>query len=99
MKLKKAFTLVEMIITITIFSLILIVAISIYFQMKRLQVDVFAKSLLIKNTNSLLEKLNVIMKNYTIDYEEYFNRRIVGCNGSDNLGDNFKWNVDLSGYC
>ena len=82
MKLKKAFTLVEMIITVTIFSLILIVAISIYFQIKKLQVDVFAKSLLIKNTNSLLEKLNVIMKNYTIDYEEYFNRKIVGCNSN-----------------
>ena len=82
MKLKKAFTLVEIIITVTIFSLILIVAISIYFQIKKLQVDVFAKSLLIKNTNSLLEKLNVIMKNYTIDYEEYFNRKIVGCNSN-----------------
>ena len=85
MKLKKAFTLVEMIVTVTIFSLILIVAISIYFQIKKLQVDVFAKSLLIKNTNSLLEKLNIVMKNYTIDYEEYFNRKIVGCSGSSNL--------------
>jgi len=79
---KKAFTLVELVITVTIFSLILTVAISIYFQMQKLQTDVFAKSLLIKNTNSLVEKLNIVMKNYTIDYEEYFNRKIVGCNSN-----------------
>ena len=94
---KKAFTLVELVITVTIFSLILTVAISIYFQMQKLQTDVFAKSLLIKNTNSLVEKLNIVMKNYTIDYEEYFNRKIVGCNS--NWWDNFSWNVGLSGYC
>jgi len=38
------------------------------------------------------------MKNYTIDYEEYFNRRITGCS-SDNGGDNFTWDVGGSGYC
>jgi hypothetical protein len=48
--------------------------------MEKLKTDVFAKTLLIKNTNSLVEKLNILLKNYTIDYEEYFNRKIVGCN-------------------
>lgn len=95
---KKAFTLVEMIIAVTIFSLILTVVISIYFQMEKLRTDIFAKSILIKNTNNLVEKLNILMKNYTIDYEEYFNRRIVGCNWN-NGWDNFSWNVWTSGYC
>jgi len=95
----KAFTLIEMVIAVTILSLILTVIISIYFQMQKLRTDIFAKSILIKNTNSLVEKLNLIMKNYTIDYEEYFNRRIVGCNGW-NWWDNFTRNVDgYSGYC
>jgi len=98
-KISKAFTLIEMAITVTILALVLTVVISIYFQMQKLRTDIFAKSVLIKNTSSLMEKLNLIMKNYTIDYEEYFNRRIVGCNW-DNWGNNFTWNVDnYSGYC
>jgi prepilin-type N-terminal cleavage/methylation domain-containing protein len=76
---KKAFTLIEMIISVTILGLVLSVIIGIYFQMQKLRTDIFAKSILIKNTNLLVEKLNLVMKNYTIDYEEYFNRRIVGC--------------------
>jgi hypothetical protein len=47
--------------------------------MLKTKTDIYAKATLVKNTNNVLEKLNIIMKNYTIDYEEYFNRRIVGC--------------------
>ena len=95
---KKAFTLIEMIISVTILGLILSMIIWIYFQMQKLRTDIFAKSILIKNTNLLVEKLNLVMKNYTIDYEEYFNRRIVGCVWG-NWWDNFTWNVGTSGYC
>jgi len=44
-----------------------------------------------------MEKLNVLMKNYTIDYEEYFNRRMVWCNGAG--WDSFSWDVWNDGYC
>ncbi len=95
---KKAFTLIEMIISVTILALILTVVLSIYFTMQKLRTDVFAKSILIKNTNSLIEKVNLIMKNYTIDYEEYFNRRIVWCVWN-NWWDDFIWNVWTWWYC
>ncbi len=95
---KKAFTLVEMIIAVTILWLILTTIFSIYFQMQKLRTDIFAKSLLVKNTNSLVEKLNLVIKNYTIDYEEYFNRRMRGCVW-DNWWDGFTWNVWTSWYC
>ena len=95
---KKAFTLVEMIVAVTILWLILWTIFSIYFQMQKLRTDIFAKSLLVKNTNALVEKLNLVIKNYTIDYEEYFNRRITWCSW-DNWGDGFRWNVWTSWYC
>ncbi len=47
------------------------------------------------------EKLNIMMQDYTIDYEEYFNRQMVWCVNSWGLltWSNFKWNIWLSGYC
>ena len=47
------------------------------------------------------EKLNILMQDYTIDYEEYYNRQMVWCVNSGGLltWGNFKWNIWLSGYC
>lgn len=47
------------------------------------------------------EKLNILMQDYTIDYEEYYNRQMVWCVNSWGLltWSNFKWNIWLSGYC
>lgn len=39
------------------------------------------------------------MQNYTIDYEEYFNRSMVGCTNWAKYGNNFKWEVNNSWYC
>jgi len=94
----KAFTLVEIMIVTVILWLVLSVIFSIYFQMQKMKTDIFAKSMLIKNTNALVEKLNIIMKNYTIDYEEYFNRRVVWCD-QDNGWTDFTWNVWKDWHC
>ncbi len=45
------------------------------------------------------EKLNILMQDYTIDYEEYYNRQMVWCVGWWGTGSNFKWNIGLSWYC
>ena len=47
------------------------------------------------------EKLNILMQDYTIDYEEYYNRQMVWCVNSWGLftWSNFKWNIWLSWYC
>ena len=41
-----------------------------------------------------MERLNVLLKDYTIDYEEYFNRSAIGCNGVDEAFQNFNRTVD-----
>lgn len=47
------------------------------------------------------EKLNILMQDYTIDYEEYYNRQMVWCVNSWWLltWNDFKWNIWASGYC
>jgi hypothetical protein len=44
----------------------------------------------------LFEKINILIKDYTIDYEEYFNRSMVGCKDSSKVGDSFLWDVNNS---
>lgn len=39
------------------------------------------------------------MQDYTIDYEEYYNRQMVWCVWNSHTGSNFKWNIWMSGYC
>ncbi len=94
---KKLFTLIEILLVSVIFSLILVVMISLYSKLTQVRVYVEWRKYLVENSYFLMEKLNVLMKNYTIDYEEYFNRRMVGCNW--NGGDNFSWNVWNDWYC
>ena len=45
------------------------------------------------------EKLNILMQDYTIDYEEYYNRQMVWCVEWWWTGSNFTWNIWLSWYC
>ena len=96
-KYKKAFTLVEMLISSVILWIVLLVIIQIYSSLIKMKVDIFTKSELVKNTNSIIEQVNIIMKNYTIDYEEYFNRKIVWCNSA--WWNSFSWNVGTWWYC
>ncbi|MEI8091701.1 MAG: prepilin-type N-terminal cleavage/methylation domain-containing protein [bacterium] len=77
---RKAFTLLEVIISITIFSALLIVIISLYTKMVRLKYNIQARQSLIENSYNAMEKINLLLKDYTVDYEEYFNRESVGCN-------------------
>ena len=44
-----------------------------------------------------MEKINLLLKDYTIDYEEYFNRQEVWCNGT--AWSWFTRDVGTGGYC
>jgi len=94
---KKAFTLIELIIVSVILGIVFTVIIKIYFSLLETKTDIYVKSVLVKNTNNIIEKINIIIKNYTIDYEEYFNRRLVWCDS--NWGNNFSWDVLTWWYC
>lgn len=74
---KKAFTLLEVIVSITLFFIIMVVIISLYTKMVRLKYNIQARQSLIQNSYDTMEKINVLLRDYTIDYEEYFNRRNV----------------------
>ena len=56
-----------------------------------------AKASMLENTYYMMEKINVLLKDYTIDYDEYFNRTHVGCDGWYQA--NFLWNVWTNWYC
>lgn len=77
LKCKKAFTLMEVLISITIFFVLLVVIVSLYTKMMRLKYNIQARQSLIQNSYDAMEKINLLLKDYTIDYEEYFNRRNV----------------------
>lgn len=89
---KLVFTLVEVLIVMVVLSMVFVMLISLYFKMMRTRVDVEARQSLVQNSYSVMEKLNLFMKDYTLDYEEYFNRRIVWCDWS-NWWDGFSWNT------
>lgn len=85
---KKSFTLIEVLTVLVIISSIFLTVIQVYTKLVQLNVEVQAKKTLIENTNFAVEKFNILMKDYTIDYEEYFNRLVVWC-------DNTQWNSFL----
>ncbi len=86
---KKSFTLIEILIVMTIVAFVFTVILAFYFKMIDIKIQVESKQSLIKNSYWLLERINILMKDYTIDYEEYFNRSIVWCDWS--WWDSFSW--------
>ena len=95
---KKWFTLLEVIVAITIFFVLLVVIVGLYTKMLRLKYNIQARQSLIQNSYDAMEKINLLLKDYTIDYEEYFNRRNTWCSGN-NAGLWFTWNTTISWHC
>ncbi len=63
---------------------------SVYSHLLKTKLSLDARALVVTTTYDLVEKINVVLQNYTIDYEEYFNRGMVGC-ASDSRADSFLW--------
>ena len=88
-----------MILAITVFSIIFVVLFTMFLRMIRLKNDIEARQTVVKMTYNAMEKINTSLQNYTIDYEEYFNRSMVWC-ALVNSGwtwtqwNAFAWNVD-----
>ena len=97
---KKAVTMVETLLVTVMISMVLTTTLSIYASMWKVKVDVQMREMLIKSSYDIVEKLNIVMQNYTIDYEEYFNRRIVWCDNKS--WNDFEWDVNadkFAWYC
>ena len=61
--------------------------------------EIVARQNAIQQWYEFFEKLNILMQDYTIDYEEYFNRQMVWCVEWGGTGENFKWDVWTWWYC
>lgn len=93
---RRGFTLLEVIIAVTSFFLLLVVIINIYAKMMKLKYNIQARTNITQDSYLAIEKINLLLKDYTIDYEEYFNRKNIGC---DNYNDNFSRDIGTNGYC
>ena len=72
----------ELILVIIIASLILPLIFFTYTKVQQYKREIDGQQKLVQQTYNFVERLNVLLQDYTIDYEEYFNRQMVGCSNS-----------------
>ncbi|GHW02347.1 hypothetical protein AGMMS50249_1330 [candidate division SR1 bacterium] len=95
---KSAFTFIEMVLVMSVLAILLPLIFSTITKATRIKEEITVQTELYQQTYEVFERLNNLTQDYTIDYEEYFNRQKVGCNGVG--GSSFSWNVvNSSGYC
>ena len=96
----KAFTMVELVLSMTIIGLLLPSIFSVYSFILKSNREIVARQDSIQQWYEFFERLNILMEDYTIDYEEYYNRQMVWCTGDDAPNwTNFERNVDEDWYC
>ena len=93
------FTIIEMLTVTVILWLIVPSIIAIYSFMIKSNKEFNLRQTAIQQWYEFFEKLNILMQDYTIDYEEYYNRQMVWCREWWGTGENFTWNIWLSWYC
>lgn len=93
------FTIVEMLTVTVILWLIVPSIIAIYSFMIKSNKEFNLRQTAIQQWYEFFEKLNILMQDYTIDYEEYYNRQMVWCREWWSTGENFTWDIWLSWYC
>ncbi|MDR2415965.1 MAG: hypothetical protein LBD75_05160 [Candidatus Peribacteria bacterium] len=79
---KKSFTIIELLFVIIILSLILPIIFFTYSKVQISKQEISIRQQLVQQTYEIFERINVLLQDYTIDYEEYFNRKMVGCSGN-----------------
>lgn len=99
---KRAFTLLEMMLVIIASGTLISVIFSVLTTLPKVKVYNDARQTLIQQTNDIMNRFSVLFQDYTIDYEEYFNRQMVGCDSKSSKlkqGTNFERNITGSGHC
>ena len=96
---KYAFTLVELIFVAIIIGLIMPQMFSLYNFIIKSNKEVVARQQAIQQWYEFFERLNILMEDYTVDYEEYYNRQMVWCVWTNKRWNNFDRNIWMSGYC
>ena len=97
---KYAFTLVELIFVAMIIALIMPEMFSLYNFIIKSNKEIIARQQAIQQWYEFFERINILMEDYTIDYEEYYNRQMVWCVWTSKRGNiSFERNVWLKWYC
>ena len=96
---KNWFTLVEVLLVITIASSIITIIYSLLDTLPKVKNFNDARQTLIQQVNDAMDRFSILFQDYTIDYEEYYNRKEVWCNAWWWSWASFTWAVWLSGYC
>jgi prepilin-type N-terminal cleavage/methylation domain-containing protein len=79
---KKSFTLIELLFALVVFSIIFWVLFSLFLRIINTKSNIEARQILVQSTYDIVEQFSTKIQNYTIDYEEYFNRTMVWCSSS-----------------
>ena len=95
---RKGFTLLEITLVIIISGSIFTTVYGIMTFLPKVKNFNDARQNLIQQTNDVMDRFTILFQDYTIDYEEYFNRKMVGCDGNKK-GSAFEWAVNASGHC
>ncbi len=95
---KKGFTLLELALVIIISGSLLTTIYGIMTTLPRVKNFNDARQALIQETNDVMDRFARLFQDYTIDYEEYFNRKMVGCDETKK-GAAFEWALNTSGHC
>jgi Tfp pilus assembly protein PilE len=90
---------VELISVIAVLAILIPTIFSAYNRIQQMKKEVDVRQQLVQQTYEFFERINVLSQDYTIDYEEYFNRQMVGCSAAGGNGKNFTWTTNGSGHC
>lgn len=90
---KRGFTLLELLYATIVFSIIFGTLFTLFLRIIRSKSEIEARQSLIQTTYDIVEQINNKLQNYTIDYEEYFNRTNVWCMSNTVQSTWFVWNI------
>jgi len=93
------FTMIELLLVTVIIWIIFPIMIEVYWFIIKTNREIIARQNAIQQWYEFFEKLNILMQDYTVDYEEYFNRQMVWCNPDWGTGSLFTWNTWTWWYC
>lgn len=98
-----SFTMIEILLVTVIIWFIFPAMVAIYTFMIKSDKQLLARQTAIQQWYEFFEKLNILMQDYTIDYEEYYNRQMVWCVKQSDwklfTWENFEWNIWVDWYC
>ena len=94
-----SFTLMELMYVMGIIALVMPAMFAMYNFMIKANREISARQSSIQQWYEFFERLNILVQDYRIDYEEYYNRQMVWCVWTTKIGSDFEWNVWTWWYC